>query len=305
MQGEQQFASQFANIHTHTNFCDGTDDIETYCLAAHEKGLSSLGFSAHSPVTRKTGILSIWNMADDKLEEYLEAVQKAKKRWEGKLKVYLGLEIDYVQGMMGPADKEYMDMDLDFIIGAVHYVIPPKGAPITIDGAAELVERGIREGFDGDHMGMVEMYMNLQEAMIKEGGFDVLAHPDVLKKNNIGPDGRTDRIFSEDNEFYLKRTEVLAKLMGKKDKGKTRVIEVNTGGLNREKTRDCYPSLPFLKLFRQQGVGAVINSDAHNAEHLIGHYEEACKQMLAAGYEETVLFEGREGGNALWRGVRL
>jgi histidinol phosphatase-like PHP family hydrolase len=40
----------------------------------------------------------------------------------------------------------------------------------------------------------------------------------------------------------------------------------------------------------------VINADAHRAKDLDGHYEEARKTMLAAGYTETGLFEGRENG---------
>ena len=300
-----QLEQQFATIHAHTNFCDGTDDIETYCQTAYRKGLKSLGFSAHAPITRKTGIPSAWNLADNRLQEYLDTVRAAKKRWEGKLPVYLGLEIDYIPDLMGPADREYREMGLDYIIAAVHFVFPSKGAPFTVDDHAEIVERGIKEGFDGDPMGLVEMYMDSLEAMIRAGGFDVLAHPDVIKKNNIAPDGRTDIIFREDNEFYRKKTKTLVELMGQPENGQVRVVEVNTGGLNRDKTRDCYPSLPFLKLFRKQGIPAVINSDAHCAEHLDGHYEEARKTMLAAGYTETVLFEGREDGKAVWSSVGL
>ena len=296
---------QLATLHSHTNFCDGTDDIESCCRAAYQKGLKYLGFSAHAPITRKTGIPSAGNLDDNRLEEYLDAVRAAQRRWEGKLPVYLGLEIEYIHGLIGPADREYMKMGLDFTIGAVHFLLPPKGAPFTVDDQAEVVERGIKEGFSGDSMGMVEMYMDYQEAIIRAGGFDVLAHPDLIKKNNISPDGLVGRIFCEDNDFYRRKTKTLAELMGKSDNDQTRIIEVNTGGMNRGKTRDCYPSLPFLKLFRKQGVSAIINSDANCAEHLDGYYEEARKTMLAAAYTETVLFEGREDGKAVWRSIKL
>ena len=173
-----------ACIHTHTIFCDGSDDIETCCRVAYRKGLSSLGFSAHAPVTKKTGFRTEWHLAEERFPEYIEAVIAAKKRWEGKLPVYLGLEVDFIPGIMGPADKDYREIDLDFIIAGAHYVLPPKGEPFTVDDSAEAVERGIKQGFGGDPAGMVEAFFNSEEAMIRAGGFDLMAHPDIVKKNN-------------------------------------------------------------------------------------------------------------------------
>jgi histidinol-phosphatase (PHP family) len=285
-----------ACIHTHTIFCDGADDIETCCIMAYKKGLSSLGFSAHAPVTKKTGFRTNWHIADEKFPEYIEAVLDAKKRWEGKLPVYLGLEIDFISGLMGPADRDYREMGLDFIIAAVHYVFPQKGEPFTVDDSAERVERGIKESFDGDPAGMVEAYLNSCEAMIRAGGFDLLAHPDVVKKNNSG-----NRFFSEEEDYYRKKTALLAELMA----GTGVPAEVNTGGMNRGKIRDCYPSHDFLKLFRKYGVPMIINADAHRAEDLGGFYGEARQAMLRAGYTETALFSGRQNGRAIWTTEKL
>ena len=285
-----------ACIHTHTIFCDGEDDIETCCRTAHEKGLSSLGFSAHAPVTKKTGFRSSWHLPDDSLDEYIESVHAAKRRWEGKLPVFLGLEVDFIPGLMGPADKDYRDMDLDYIIGSVHYVVPPAGEPYTVDGPVEEVDRGIRECFGGDPMAMVETYFDAEEAMIRTGGFDLLGHPDVVKKNNAG-----NRLFSEDDAQYRKRTAAIAALMA----GTGLPAEVNTGGIIRGKIKDCYPSLSFLRLFNQNRVPMVINADAHRAQDLDGHYEEARKTLLAAGYTGTLLFEGRKNGRPVWRNEKL
>ena len=286
----------FACIHTHTIFCDGADDVETCCRKAHQKGLRSLGFSAHAPVTKKTGFQSEWHLPDERLPEYIESVQAAKKRWEGKLPVYLGLEVDFISGLMGPADREYREMNLDFIIGSVHYLVPSRGEPFTVDGPVEEVDRGIKEGFGGDSRAMVEAYFDAEEAMIRAGAFDLLGHPDVAKKNNTG-----NRLFSEEAGFYQKRTAAIAALMA----GTGLPSEVNTGGMCRGKINDCYPSLGFLKLFRKHGVPMVINADAHRAEDLDGHYDEARSTLLAAGYTETVLFEGRKNGRAIWVSTKL
>ena len=297
-----------ACIHTHTNFCDGIDDIETLCRTAHEKGLSSLGFSAHAPVTAKTGLRTNWHLPGDRLWEYLDSVRAAKKRWEGKLPIYLGFEVDFIENAMGPADRDYREMGLDYIIASVHYVFPPKGKPFTVDDSAENVRKGITEGYGGDPMGMVESYMASSEAMIHAGGFDVLGHPDLVKVNNerAGYPG-AGRLFSEDSDSYREKIKSLVKLMSARplDGGDIPAAEVNTGGLNRGRIADCYPSLAFLKLLREHSIPMVINADAHRAADLDGHYEEARKTLLAAGYDETVLFAGRKDGKAVWNSIKI
>ena len=285
-----------ACIHTHTTFCDGKDDVETLCREAYRKGLSSLGFSAHAPITKKTGFESSWNMSEDRLPEYLESVRAAKKRWEGKLPVYLGLELDFIAGLMGPADRDYPDMGLDYIIGSVHYVIPQKGEPFTVDDTTENVERFIKESFNGDPLAMVDLYYDALSAMIRAGGFDLLGHPDLVRKNNSG-----SRLFSEDDDFYKKKSAPIAPLMA----GAGIPAEVNTGGMNRGKIKDCYPSPALLRLFRENQVPMVINADAHNAADLDGHYKEAREAMLTAGYTETVLFQGRKDGRPVWESQKL
>jgi len=285
-----------ACIHTHTFFCDGKDDIETFCRAAHEKGMDSLGFSAHAPIFKKTGIRTDWHLKDERLEEYLDSVRSAKKRWEGKLPVYLGMEVDFIPGITGPTDKFYQDMGLDYIIASVHYVVPPRGELFTVDGPPEEVEQGIKEGFGGDPMGMVQSYLDSEEAMIRAGGFDVLGHPDLAKLHNRG-----NKFFDPQSDFYLKRIATLAALLAE-----TGVpSEINTGGINRDKISECYPSLDFLKCFRKQNVPIVINADAHRAKDLDGNYEEARKAMLEAGYTETVLFGGRINDKAIWKSKKL
>ncbi|GHV60839.1 histidinol-phosphatase [Spirochaetia bacterium] len=292
----------YSSIHTHTTFCDGKDDIETCCRRAREKGLVSIGFSAHAPIGRKTGFKSDWHLRDDRLEEYIGAVRAARSRWEGRLQVFLGLEVDYVPGLMGPSDADYRDLGLDYLIGSVHYLIPPRGAePFTVDGSPEELEKGLREAYGGDGEALAGAYWDALEAMIRSGGFDVLGHADLIKKNNRG-----NRIFNPSGAAGLRRTGEIARALGAAHAAggaaRSRItVEVNTGGLNRKKIDDTYPSIPFLRLFCENHVPAIITADAHQAEDLDGHYGEAREALLAAGYTETVLFDGRKNNKALWK----
>jgi histidinol phosphatase-like PHP family hydrolase len=51
-----------------------------------------------------------------------DAVNAARRRREGKLRVCPGLEIDYIRGLTGLADRDFKDPDLDYCIGSVQYI---------------------------------------------------------------------------------------------------------------------------------------------------------------------------------------
>ncbi|MDR1971386.1 MAG: histidinol-phosphatase [Treponema sp.] len=284
-------------LHTHTVFCDGSDEIETYCRGAWERGFHSLGFSAHGPVSGKTGFSSDWHLPEDRLEEYLDAVREARRRWEGKLRIYLGLELDFIPGLMGPADREYRDLGLDYLIGSVHYLIPPRSGPFTVDGSREELDRGLREGFGGDGEALVQCYWDQVAAMIRAGGFEILGHADLVKKNNRGPGGP---FFDPAGSAYLRRAGEIAALAGEAASRRGMVVEVNTGGMNRGTLDETYPSPALLTMFRENRVGALVSADAHRERDLEGHYGEALALMRSAGYHSTVLFEGKEGGRPRW-----
>ena len=282
-------------MHTHTLFCDGKDDVETMCCGAFAKGLSAIGFSAHGPVFKKTGFKTTWHMSDERLDAYIAGVLAARRRWQGKLAVYLGLELDYIKGLRSAQDSDIKALNLDYIIGSVHYVIPPNGAePFTVDGPPDEFEKGIREGFGGDTEALLHCYWDAMAEMIALGGFDILGHVDIVKINN-----REQSCFGSKGESSRYAEIALAAARA------GLAVEVNTGGLNRGRTNDTFPSLPFLSLFREQEVPAIITADAHCAADLDGHYDSALQTLLKAGYTEHVLFERKENGSAVWKSEKL
>jgi histidinol-phosphatase (PHP family) len=285
------------SLHTHTLFCDGKDDVEALCAVAWEKGFASIGISAHAPI-EKAGFSSGWHLPKARLAEYLDEVRSAKKRWEGKIAVYLGLEVDFIPGVMGPGDREYREMGLDYIIGSVHYLLPPGETSFgpeegfTVDCPLEEFETGLRRYFEGDGEAMMAAYWDAVAEMVRAGGFDILGHLDLVKKNNRG-----NKWFSPAGRLYRGKLEALAGPIA----ASGAVVEVNTGGLNRGSTAETYPSTGILSLLHEKGVPALITGDVHEKGHLGGHYETARQTLFAAGYREQTLFEGRTGGKACWR----
>jgi len=282
----------YSCLHTHTTFCDGDSDVESFCRTAWEKGLSAIGFSAHAPITKKTGWHTDWHMPDDRLEEYMESVRSARRRWEGKLPVYLGLEVDFIAGLIGPRD--FQDLGLDYIIGSVHYVLPPNGGgPFTVDGPEEEFAAGLA-CFNGDGEALMEAYWDCVEAMIRAGGFDIIGHLDLIKKNN-----QRNNVFNIEGKRYRNRIRKIVPLIDQSGA----VVEVNTGGLNRGKTADPYPSREILELLHSSesyGIPVIITADAHSPDHLGGHYDDARQTLLDAGYTRAVSFQGRQHGKAVW-----
>jgi histidinol-phosphatase (PHP family) len=281
----------FSSLHTHTLFCDGKDDVETMCRAAHAKGLAAIGFSAHAPVD-KAGLVSDWNMKSERMGEYVDAVNAARRRWEGKIAVYLGLEVDYIKGLRSALDKDIQDLNLDYIIGSVHYLLPPRGTPFTVDGPVAEVEKGIAEGFDGDAEAMVNAYWDAVTEMATLGGFDIVGHLDLLKKSNT-----SDRWFSTKSENYMCRVEEAARVIS----ATGLIAEVNTGGINRGYISETYPSPEIICILRQHRVPVIITADAHRAEDIEGNYPQALQTLLDAGYTSHVLFAGRNDGKPLWQ----
>jgi histidinol-phosphatase (PHP family) len=221
-------------------------------------------------------------MRPQDLGAYLAEVHVARRRWAGKLTVCAGLEVDYMKDIAGPVDfaewRTLKENALRYIIASVHYLVPPRGEPFTVDGSDAEFENGIRYGYNGSVEDAVNAYWDAEEALVQEGGFEILGHVDLIKKNNAG-----EKYFSPQSEWFVKRLVRLADRIAAS--GIT--VEVNTGGLNRKKTTELYPSPFFLTLLKQRNVPVVITSDAHRAAHLDGCYPQALEALRAAGYEDT------------------
>jgi histidinol-phosphatase (PHP family) len=233
---------EYSCLHTHTELCDGSGAVDDYCAAAYQKKFISLGFSAHAPLAKKIGFATDWHLKDEGIEKYCSLVRCAQKEWRGRLAVYLGLEADYIKNYAYPADSDIQNLNLDYIIGSVHCVLP-EGAKIDwagkytdsekllcVDGGADDFEALVTHGWNGDAFALFDSYWDAVIEMCVTGGFDILGHCDLIKKNNGG-----GKYFSPDDSRCIRR----AKELGGVLEGGGIVVEVNTGGLNRGVVTEC------------------------------------------------------------------
>jgi len=301
---------QFSSMHTHTTFCDGRDDVETMCRAAYEKKLYAIGFSAHAPISKKIEKKSNWHLKEEQVERYIKEILDAKERWKGKLEVFLGFEADYIKGRCSPLDNDITSLNLDYIIGSVHYLYPPNGSePFTVDGSAQEFEKGVKEGYNGDAYALMHSYYDAVAEMITAGGFDILGHLDILKKNSQGKNYWTaESELSRQKEIAnLLASNLLAgRMLANSQQSATGiVVEVNTGGLNRKKVNEVYPSPAFLRIIRELNLSVIITADAHCAKDINGNYDTALDTLICANFNEHVLFKGKHDNVSIWQKEKI
>jgi len=271
-----------ANYHTHCDYCDGQASTAAMAAAARGAGLDILGFSSHAPLGR-----SIYdgNMKLERLGAYVAEIRALAAEWETRgLEVLLGLEVDWLRGAMAPRDELFAGLGLDFTIGSVHLVDLGQG-PFAVDDARERFDARLAQDAGGDARLVWKAYYEELSALIEAGGFDILGHFDLVRKNNAG-----GRCFDEDDPAYLRAAFDAAGLLA----GTGIVAEINYGAMSRSNAKSPYPSLGILKELRRLGVPIALSADAHAPGQIVAHREAARELARAAGYKSVaVLSKGK------------
>lgn len=277
-----------ANYHTHCEFCDGRASAAEMAAAAAAKGYQVLGFSSHSPLP----FPSEGNMELSRLGEYAGAIRSLGREWEGKgLEILLGLEIEWVKGISSPRDEMFRALGLDFSIGSLHFVELPGSGRFAVDLGQDDFESHA-SAFAGDDVGreVYRQYYSSLGELIEVGGFDILGHFDLVKKNNDASPEGVGRWFDESSRGYLDSALEAARLL----EGKDIVVEINVGGMSRGKVKSPYPSLPILRELKSVGARITFSADAHAPEHLGLNLDAARDLAREAGYDSiAVLSRGK------------
>lgn len=259
-----------SDYHIHTCRCGhATGEVQEYIDSALKKGLKEIGFADHAPMywlpmgKRDPGIA----MGECDLAGYVDEIIEAALK-NDTLTVRLGIELDYIPGYEKEAISLLGDYAFDYVIGSVHF----------IDGWAfdhpDLIDEYNHRDIDQ----IYRNYFNLLSQAAVSGIYDIMAHPDLVKKFGYRPQGKL-------TDYYKQAAAAFAK-------GDV-CVEVNTAGL-RWSSGEAYPSLEFLKICREEGVPASVGSDAHSPEQVGFGFAEAKELLLAAGYSEIAVFEKRK-----------
>ena len=244
------------NYHTHTTWCDGKSTPRQVADAAIEKGFAVLGFSSHSMLPEDD---VDWVLTPEKAPRYAADIRALAAEYAPRLRILCGVEADYVPGPGGatPDRAAYSSVAPDYVIGSIHFVVASDGARVPGDHSPGELADGIRDHFGGSAETFVKAYFAQEREMVGRFDFDILGHPDLVRKFNV-----RHPYFDEQADWYRKEIERTADAIAASDK----VVEVNTGAISRGWLDDAYPSAAFRELLRTRGTRFVLSSDAHSAD---------------------------------------
>ncbi len=240
---------------------------ERYRDVAEERGIAELGVSEH--IHRFSQALDVWDhrfwreQAVDDVYAYCEFV-----RSETDLR--LGLEVDFVRGREDRTANLIERLDLDYVVGSVHFV-----GDYSVDDDEYDIWRSGRSATE-----VWRRYFETLGEAAGSGLFDILAHPDLVKIWGGGrprPDGDLRR-------FYELAMEGIA--------GSGIAVEVSTAGL-RKPVGEIYPARAMLEMCLEAGAPVALSSDAHVPGDVGRDYEAAAELLEECGVGELCVFEGR------------
>jgi len=257
------------DYHMHTPRCNhAIGSVFEYAQAAVDAGLTEIGMSDHSPMPG--GFDKAWRMHRSELNGYIEEVEQARDAFSGRLIIRFGLEADFHPGTESYVEAMIAAHDWDYVIGSVHYIGD--------------------WGFDNpDCMQIWDTwkiedayiaYFDLVAASAATGMFDIIGHPDLIKKfghrapNNSSSVGQAEEAMLQ---AVLKSGAAL---------------EISSAGL-RKPVAEIYPHQRIVGRAAALGIPFSFGSDAH-APVEVGHGMDQCLAELASfGVKEVASFELR------------
>ena len=286
------------NLHTHSVYSDGKSQPREIVEEAVRQGLTTLGFSEHSPLPFDNN----FSVKSADMPSYVAEIAQLKEEFKDKIDLYCALEADFLTGVSEPFAVTKEKYHLDYLMGGVHLVIEPalrqaQGPKVVepvktptistdeiwfIDGPKwEVYDEGLQKFFDNDIRRAVRRFFEQSNEMIENEQFDIIAHFDKIKMHN------RDRYFHEDETWYRKLALETLDLI--REKGL--VMEINTRGIYKKRYNGFYPSPWLMEEACNMGIPAIISADAHHFSEITLEFTAAEEALKKAGYRSVVNFK--------------
>lgn len=255
-----------ADYHIHTKLCKhASGEMEEYVNAAVTAGLDEIGFADHSPMPSYYD--QECRMMEHELPGYINSVLSMQESFAN-ISIKLGIEADFAPGTEEYVRRMTDNHPFDYVLGSVHYLDDwGFDNPVNLQG---FQERDINEVY--------ARYFTLMTDAARSGLFDIISHPDLVKKFGHFP--------TVDYKPML-----IPFLDAMRESGLC--LEVNTSGL-RKPVGEVYPGVEYLKIAREMDIPITIGSDAHDPSEVAWHFTETRHTLKEIGYEKTALFNKRE-----------
>jgi len=258
------------DYHMHTPRCNhAVGDVRTYAQAAIKHGLTEIGISDHSPMPN--GFDAAWRMGLAELPGYLQEVEMVCDEMQADLTVRIGLEADFHPGTEVAVQSMIDAYTWDYVIGSVHFI-----GDWGFDNPDEIHRWDTMDVEDA-----YVAYFDLLARSAATGMFDIIGHPDLIKK------------FGQRAPIISHRVDQAESNMLDAVKEAGMVLEISSAGL-RKPIKEIYPHERIIEKAAKRQIPFAFGSDAHAPEE-VGHGMEACLDMLSRyGVQEMASFEKRQ-----------
>ncbi|MCL2767081.1 MAG: histidinol-phosphatase HisJ family protein, partial [Peptococcaceae bacterium] len=184
------------DYHIHTKMCGHAfGEMEEYIAVARSKGLKEIGFSDHlplyflSPEQRPEG----YAMTPEMLPDYVASVERLREE-TGNVRVKLGVEGDFVPGFTQQLGDLLNSQSFDYVLGSVHFV----------DGWSFDNEEEIEQYNKWNILDLYENYFTTLQKAAESGFFDIMAHPDLIKKFGYVPESSLIPLYEDTVRVFKK-----------------------------------------------------------------------------------------------------
>ena len=260
------------NLHTHTSFSDGKDQMEDLVKRALEIGFTSIGFSDHANMGFKvSGAMTVQNA-----EKSLATSKALQQKYKGQISVYCGLENDL-----------FSKQDLtpyDYVIGSCHCLVI-NGEVIEFDGAKERVKDVIDRFFDGNGLKYAKCYYDTFSLLANTKRIDIVGHADLVTKHSEN----VEFFNVESGEYKDFAVKAIRKVFER-----CKVFEVNTGAIARGYRKTPYPAPFIMEELKGLGAKMIISSDCHNKSFLDCEFDKALAYVKNFGFNKIYKFDGKD-----------
>jgi histidinol-phosphatase (PHP family) len=206
-------------------------------------------------------------MDEAELPAYNDWIDRARAA-AGPLPVRAGLECDWLPGCESWIEDLAGRYPWDYLIGSVHYL-----GDWDFDNP-----KWLGRWAEADVEAVWTHYWKTYAAMARSRLFDIMGHPDLVKKFGHIPKG--DLL-----PYYREALDAIA--------ASGMAIEVSTAGLRKE-VGEIYPSAQFLQQAFRRKIPILISSDSH-APGEVGHeFQKAVQLVKEIGYRELTAFAKRK-----------
>jgi len=270
------------NLHQHSIFSDGKEAPENYIKKAIEYGMTTIGFTEHSPLP----FANNFSLKEENIDDYIQQTDLLKDKFKNELIIYRALEMDYVPGMSDDFDYWRNRCKVAYLIGSIHLVKPYDFDELWFTDGPDykVYDRGIQDFFGGDIKEAVRRFFWQTNEMIESQDFEIIGHFDKIKMHN------RNRFFNEDEKWYCNLIDETIKLI----KEKNLIVEVNTRGLYKKRSDSLFPDGYALQKVKESEIPVIISSDAHQPSELNTMFDYAEKRLIEFGIREVVSFnEGK------------